>query len=198
VVCVIKVYVKSADGVCFAVAFSGEEILGVTLSSDQKTAVDTIRGSLAAKEPFEVFTQPTQQIGALFAALKEFYDGKTPEYSFILADTDLPIYSQSVLRAVSAIPVGYVASYGAVAKAVGGGARAVGNVMASNLFPLIIPCHRVVKSDFGLGGYGAGGCGIKLELLRREQRGYSEHREINIDKGVLKVFPTETVVKKYC
>jgi len=198
VVCVIEVYVKDVEGIWFAVAFADEEILSVAFGSDQKTAVNTIQSSFAEKEVLEVFTQPLQQFDALFAALREFYDGKSPAHSFILADTDLPIYSQRVLRAVSAIPVGYVASYGAVAKAVGGGARAVGNIMASNSFPLIVPCHRVVKADLKLGGYGVGGLGVKLELLRREQRGYSEPKEINIDKGVLKVFPTETVVKKYC
>jgi len=195
---VIEVYVKDVEGIWFAVAFADEEILSVAFGSDQKTAVNTIQSSFAEKEVLEVFTQPLQQFDALFAALREFYDGKSPAHSFILADTDLPIYSQRVLRAVSAIPVGYVASYGAVAKAVGGGARAVGNIMASNSFPLIVPCHRVVKADLKLGGYGVGGLGVKLELLRREQRGYSEPKEINIDKGVLKVFPTETVVKKYC
>ena len=194
----IGVYVKDVEGIWFAVAFADEEILSVAFGSDQKTAVNTIQSSFAEKEVLEVFTQPLQQFDALFAALREFYDGKSPAHSFILADTDLPIYSQRVLRAVSAIPVGYVASYGAVAKAVGGGARAVGNIMASNSFPLIVPCHRVVKADLKLGGYGVGGLGVKLELLRREQRGYSEPKEINIDKGVLKVFPTETVVKKYC
>ncbi len=194
----IKIYVKDVEGIWFAVAFRDEYILSVAFGSDQKTAVDIIQSSFAGKEALEVFTQPFQQFDALFAALREFYDGKSPTYSFILAETDLPIYSQRVLKAVSAIPVGYVASYGAVAKAVGGGARAVGNIMASNLFPLIVPCHRVVKADLKLGGYGVGGLGVKLELLRHEQRGYSEPKEINIDKGVLKVFPTETVVKKYC
>ena len=197
-VCVIKVYVKNVEGVWFAVAFEDGEIIKLALSSDQKIATDTIRDGFAEKESFEVFTQQLEQFSALFAALKELYDGKTPEYSFISADTNLPVYSQKVLRAVSAIPIGYVTSYGAVAKAVGGGARAVGNIMATNSFPLIVPCHRVIKSDFGLGGYGAGGLGVKLELLKREQRGYSEPKEINIDKGVLKVFPTEIVVKKYC
>ncbi len=70
------------------------------------------------------------------------------------------------------IPLGYVTSYGAIAKAVGGSPRAVGNVMASNPFAPIVPCHRVVKSDLTLGGYG-GGLKVKVELLSREKRGFS-------------------------
>lgn len=160
--------------------------------------MDTIRGNLVDGNPVEMFTQPSRQLSTLFAALRDLYDGKNTNYNFILSDASLPPYSQRVLRAVSAIPTGYVASYGAVAKAVGGGARAVGNVMASNPFPLIVPCHRIVKSDLGLGGYGAGGLGVKLEFLKREQRNYSEPKEIEIGNKMLKVFPTETVVKKYC
>ncbi|MCL2359392.1 MAG: methylated-DNA--[protein]-cysteine S-methyltransferase [Candidatus Bathyarchaeota archaeon] len=194
----IKVYVKYAEGVCFTATLRDKEILRVTLGIDQERAIDTIRSSVTKKEDLEVYMQSSKQVSSLFGALKELYDGKDTTYCFLLADTHLPSYSQRVLSAVSAIPKGYITSYGAVAKAVGGGARAVGNVMAANPFPLIIPCHRVVKSDWGLGGYGAGGLGVKLELLKREQQNYSEPKEIKTNPGVLKVFPTEIVLKKYC
>jgi O-6-methylguanine DNA methyltransferase len=194
----IEVYVDNVGGICFVVAQRGGRILRTTFDNDQKTAVDAMLGKLAGAESVKVFTQSVMQFSALFAALRARYDGKDTNYGFILADTDLPLYSQRVLRAVATIPIGYVASYGAVAKAVGGGARAVGNVMASNPFPLIVPCHRIIKSDLGLGGYGVGGLGVKLEFLNREQRGYSESKEIEMCGGVLKVFPTESVVKKYC
>jgi methylated-DNA-[protein]-cysteine S-methyltransferase len=60
-------------------------------------------------------------------------------------------------------------TYGGVAAMVGvaGGARAVGNVMAGNRFPLVIPCHRVIRSDGTLGGFG-GGLAMKRALLERE------------------------------
>ena len=83
-----------------------------------------------------------------------------------------------------------MASYGSIAKAVGGGPRAVGNVMASNPFAPIVPCHRVVKSDFSLGGYG-GGLKVKLELLSREKRGFSVSKEIEVNGSMLQVFPVE-------
>ena len=196
-VCVIRVYVQEIGGVWFSVALRDGGVLGVNFGGDKKTVGDILRGSFVDRGPVEVFMEPPQQFDALFVALRGLYDGKDVSYCFILADFDLPVYSQRVLRAVSAIPVGYVASYGGVAWAVGGGARAVGNVMAANFLPLIIPCHRVVKSDLGLGGYGVGGLGVKLELLKREQRGYGEVREIERGRGVLRVFPTEAVVKKY-
>ena len=82
-------------------------------------------------------------------------------------------YTQKVLKATAQIPLGYVTSYGSIAKAVGGGPRAVGNVMASNPFAPIVPCHRVVKSDFTLGGYG-GGLKVKFELLVAEKKEASQ------------------------
>ena len=100
-----------------------------------------------------------------------------------------------MLRTVSQIPVGYVASYSGVAHAVGGGARAVGNVMANNPFAPIVPCHRVVTSGLGLGGYG-GGLQVKFEFLKREKRGYAEKRHVAVDDKVLNVFPVELVLEK--
>ena len=46
--------------------------------------------------------------------------------------------------------------------------RAAGQAMARNRFSLIIPCHRVIASDGGLGGYGGGGLGVKAQLLQME------------------------------
>jgi O-6-methylguanine DNA methyltransferase len=99
-----------------------------------------------------------------------------------------------VLKVTSAISVGYVSSYGAIAKAVGGSPRAVGNVMAANPFVPIVPCHRVVKSDFSLGGY-SGGLETKLEFLKREKKGYTSQKKITTNNGCLEVFPVEFVLK---
>ena len=78
-------------------------------------------------------------------------------------------FALSVLLADGKIPRGRVMTYGGLAASVGiaGGARAVGNVMAGNPFPLAIPCHRVVRSDGSLGGFG-GGLSMKRALLAME------------------------------
>jgi hypothetical protein len=55
----------------------------------------------------------------------------------------------------------------------------------------------VVRGDLGLGGYGAGGLKVKLEFLRREKRGYSEPKVVEVCGGQLMVFPVEQVLKKY-
>lgn len=92
---------------------------------------------------------------------------------------DIPIdwslvrgFNQGVLRATAAIPYGEVASYGDVAAAAGSprAARAAGNALAGNPIPIVVPCHRVIHADGGLGGY-TGGLDHKRFLLRLEGAG---------------------------
>ncbi len=70
------------------------------------------------------------------------------------------------------IPYGSVSTYGAIAKKLGikrGGAQAVGQALAKNPFPIIIPCHRVIKSDGTPGGFGgSGSTNLKKRLLAIE------------------------------
>lgn len=85
---------------------------------------------------------------------------------------DLSVFSdfeRAVMLAVSEIPRGRVATYGEVARAISKekAVRAVGNALAKNPYPIIIPCHRVVKSDLSLGGY-SGGAEKKKKLLEKE------------------------------
>jgi len=80
-------------------------------------------------------------------------------------------FEKEVLAALRRIPAGEVRTYGEIARAVGqpGAARAVGAACARNPVPLLIPCHRVVRSDGGLGGYSlTGGVGLKRRLLDAE------------------------------
>jgi len=78
-------------------------------------------------------------------------------------------FQRRVLLETMRIPRGRVTSYGALAEAIRapGAARAVGSALARNPFPLIIPCHRVVKSD-GYAGQFGGGREMKKALLRME------------------------------
>lgn len=80
-----------------------------------------------------------------------------------------PPFQQRVLLAEYGIPRGLVSTYGRIAAHLGvyGGARAVGNALATNPFPIVIPCHRAVRSDGTLGGY-QGGLAVKRALLVQE------------------------------
>ena len=85
--------------------------------------------------------------------------------------SDRTAFQRAVIRQCRRIPRGQVYTYGQLAARAGypGAARAVGNVMASNRVPLIVPCHRVVGSSGKLGGFSAPqGLQMKRRLLRLE------------------------------
>lgn len=82
-----------------------------------------------------------------------------------------PEFHQKVYQRLKKLPAGQTVSYGKLAELIGahGAARAVGHAMATNTIPIIIPCHRVVKSDGSLGNYSAlEGPVSKRELLEME------------------------------
>jgi methylated-DNA-[protein]-cysteine S-methyltransferase len=103
----------------------------------------------------------------IYTQIRDFLTGDAVD--FRLENLDFGIvkgFTRRVLLADGKIPRGRVMTYGGLA-GVTGGARAVGNVMAGNPFPLVIPCHRVVRSGGSLGGFG-GGAEMKKALLMME------------------------------
>jgi O-6-methylguanine DNA methyltransferase len=195
----ISLYAKNIEGVWFGVACDEKKVFSTNFGFNEKSVLQGLLSSI----PFDVSFQQTEKASALsenvIATLKDIYDGKDAVTSFPLSMEHLSDYARKVLPVASLIPVGYASSYGYVAKAAGGGPRAVGNVMASNPFAPIVPCHRVVSSDFTLGGYG-GGYGeslkVKRAFLEREKRGYASNREISVKGKKLHVFPVEFVLRK--
>ncbi len=108
----------------------------------------------------------------LVARLQAFARGAADDFADVPVDLPhLTPFQQSVVRACRQIPPGETQTYAQLAAAAGrpAAARAVGNCMAANPVPLIVPCHRVVPSSGGLGGYSApGGIRTKRRLLEKE------------------------------
>lgn len=88
-------------------------------------------------------------------------------------------FQWQVLSTEKSIPRGQVWTYRQLAIAVGSpmGARAVGNALATNPFPIVIPCHRTIRSDGSLGGY-QGGLEMKRSLLAMEGVSFDERGRI--------------------
>ncbi|MFA5271389.1 MAG: MGMT family protein [Candidatus Omnitrophota bacterium] len=80
-------------------------------------------------------------------------------------------FEKKVLRVTSKIPLGEVRSYKWIAKKVGKpkAYRAVANALHKNPFPLLIPCHRVIKSSQNCGGYALGKA-LKRDLIKLEKK----------------------------
>jgi methylated-DNA-[protein]-cysteine S-methyltransferase len=194
----IGLYIENVEGVWFGIACYGKKVFAVTFASDEKRVLESLLKSLPFNVPFQHSEKTSVFAKRVTALMKNIYDGKGDSDNFSLVTEHLSDYTRSVIETVSLIPTGYVASYGSVARAAGGSPRAVGRVMASNPFPLVVPCHRVVCSDFTLGGYGGGynNVPVKLKILKRESRGYTSKRQIFVDSKKLLLFPVECVLNR--
>jgi methylated-DNA-[protein]-cysteine S-methyltransferase len=101
--------------------------------------------------------------------LDQYFSGSRREFDLQLDWRLIGPFGRRVLRVASAIPYGGVLSYAEVAADAGSprGSRAAGNALGSNPIPIVIPCHRVLRSGGALGGYG-GGLDRKRWLLELE------------------------------
>jgi O-6-methylguanine DNA methyltransferase len=192
----IEIYTQNIEDTWFAVALNKQQIVTSSFGANQQTALNNVLGNVPFNSPFQIFHEPVTSAKNTLATLKNIYDGKEVDENLSLAISHLPAYTKKVLKTTKAIPLGYVTFYGSISKAVGGGPRAVGNIMASNPFAPIVPCHRVVRADFSLGGYGFG-LSAKMRLLTREKRGFSTTKEISVDGESMTVFPVENVLRNF-
>jgi methylated-DNA-[protein]-cysteine S-methyltransferase len=101
--------------------------------------------------------------------LDEYFSGARRTFELPLDWTLIGPFGRRVLRVASAIPYGGVMSYSTVAADAGSprGSRAAGNALGANPIPIVIPCHRVLRTGGALGGY-AGGMERKQWLLELE------------------------------
>ncbi len=103
--------------------------------------------------------------------LTEYLAGERTFFSVPVDLSGVPEFQAKVLAAAARIPYGEVASYSALAEAVGHprAARAVGNALGANPVPVIVPCHRIIRGD-GTWGHYAFGPRMKTALLALERR----------------------------
>lgn len=110
------------------------------------------------------------EINVLLDKIESFLVGEDIRFPLDVVRLDIcSSFQRKVLHAEHSIPRGAVSTYRLIAKHVGTpyGARAVGMALATNPFPFVIPCHRTIRSDGTLGGYG-GGQNMKRTLLEME------------------------------
>ena len=101
--------------------------------------------------------------------LDEYFEGERTRFDIRVDRALLGPFAKKVLGRTARIPYGKVSTYAEVAAAAGSprASRAAGNALARNPIPIVIPCHRVLRSGGGLGGY-AGGLERKTALLELE------------------------------
>ncbi|MEA2032444.1 MAG: MGMT family protein [Euryarchaeota archaeon] len=96
-------------------------------------------------------------------------------------------FQEEVLKLVKQIPKGKLMTYGEIARELTGSvhaARAVGQAVATNPYPVVVPCHRVVRSDGDVGGYSSG-VDKKIRLLSAEGVEIREGKVVNLRETLL-------------
>jgi AraC family transcriptional regulator of adaptative response/methylated-DNA-[protein]-cysteine methyltransferase len=146
------------------VAVTERGVCSVSLGDDEETLVEALR----AEYPQAELARTTDANDRLVDAVVAHIEGKTGVDELPL-DVRATAFQWQVWRALQRIPEGATRSYQAVAAELGrpSAARAVARACASNRIAVLIPCHRVVRGDGGLGGY-RWGMTRKAALLARE------------------------------
>ena len=110
-----------------------------------------------------------RRVATAVRELDQYFAGRRRTFDVPLDWSLVRPYARKVLRATSRIPFGKVSTYREVAGKAGNPAasRAAGNALGSNPIPIVVPCHRVLRTGGGLGGYG-GGLDVKELLLKLE------------------------------
>jgi methylated-DNA-[protein]-cysteine S-methyltransferase len=136
---------------------------------DSGGGVDAVLDDVAARLSPAIVRAPAR-LDAVRRELEEYFEGRRQEFDLAI-DWALvrTAFTVGVLRATAAIPFGATSTYRDVAAAAGSPAafRAAGNALGSNPLPIVVPCHRVLASGGGLGGY-TGGIERKRRLLAIE------------------------------
>ncbi|MFW9950282.1 MAG: methylated-DNA--[protein]-cysteine S-methyltransferase [Candidatus Thorarchaeota archaeon] len=140
------------------------------------------------KKAFDSFEEiklgSSHSITSLNDNIQNLLQGKDVKFELGLLDFSLcQKFQNEVLLAEFEVPKGYVSTYKRIATHIGkpNATRAVGNVLAHNPFPLIIPCHRVIKSNGELGEY-QGGFVMKRTLLELEGIEFSDSGKVVTNK----------------
>lgn len=143
-------------------------ILTIEGNEQAVTRIDLPGTRPTSKSSQRASREVSRPVTSAVRQLEEYFAGERREF-------DLPIelrgttFQQEVWLALAEIPYGKTVSYAELAKMVGrpGAYRAVGQANGSNPIPIVLPCHRVVASGGGIGGYG-GGLTMKRRLLALE------------------------------
>jgi methylated-DNA-[protein]-cysteine S-methyltransferase len=156
-------------GVIWTTTFGSPKVVRVFLSKSDFPAEDQVLRLYPNSKKASC-----AEIDLIAFSIRAFLEGESIVIPLEVADLDLcSPFQKSVLRAEWQIPHGSVSTYQLLAAYLGKpkGARAVGNALANNPFPIIVPCHRAIRSDLHLGGY-QGGLEMKRALLIKEGIGF--------------------------
>jgi O-6-methylguanine DNA methyltransferase len=149
--------------VWFAAGEAGLKFLLLRYFNDRRV-VQELKKTRGAK-----LVRDDKALKSFAGQLRRYFDGHKATFD---VELDLSIgtpFQQAVWKAVRKVPYGTLVSYKKVAQEPGNAraARAVGNALGANPIPIVVPCHRIIRKDGGLGGF-TGGIRWKKKLIELE------------------------------
>jgi methylated-DNA-[protein]-cysteine S-methyltransferase len=140
----------------------------VELGYEADKELDFMLERLATKVSPRVLEAPAR-LDPVRRELEEYFEGKRLDFDIPLDWSLTKGFTRRVLRATAKVPYGQVSTYRQVATKAGNerAVRAAGNALGANPIPIVVPCHRILRTGGSLGGYG-GGVPRKEFLLRLE------------------------------
>jgi methylated-DNA-[protein]-cysteine S-methyltransferase len=162
-------FFETAIGTC-GIVWSADGIAGVSLPEEQEKL---LRSRFAARYPNAEEALPPPAIAAAIARIKTLLRGEPDDLGDIVLDeTGLPAFNKRVYDIARRISPGATRTYGEIARELGDPllAREVGQALARNPYPIIVPCHRVLAANGKTGGFSAtGGIQTKFRMLAIER-----------------------------
>ena len=160
---------QTARGFC-AIAWSADGVTRFQLPADSAEAAARL---LARRAPGAAPGEPAGAVAAAVAEAERHFLGERTDFSGVPLDLgETGAFFARIYEALRRVGWGRTTTYGALAKEVGAppeAARDVGEAMARNPAPLIIPCHRVLAAGGRIGGFSApGGAATKIRMLELE------------------------------
>jgi methylated-DNA-[protein]-cysteine S-methyltransferase len=160
---------ETARGFC-GIAWNDVGITGLRLPTKTAEAMSRI---LLRQLPDAMPDEPPPAIGDVVDAVKRYFAGEAVDFSAVTLDlAEQAAFFKQIYAAARRVGWGYTTTYGTLAKELGAGpeaAKDVGQAMAKNPVPLIIPCHRVLAAGGKIGGFSApGGAATKRHMLELE------------------------------
>jgi O-6-methylguanine DNA methyltransferase len=196
---IVSLWTREIHNTWFGLAEFDYALVATSVAAAQDEALHSLIKCLPSHAPYiqghgeSIFADETAR---MLAAIES---GDESNKRFSIAKRFIPEPAASVFRLAASIPLGYACSYGRIAAKAGTIAREVGRLMANNpLYPLV-PCHRVVGSDYSLVGYRGKSSGPdlddKLARLKAEARGFRDDHALTEAEGLV-VFPVERVIER--
>jgi methylated-DNA-[protein]-cysteine S-methyltransferase len=157
-----------------AIAWGERGVTGVELPHFDTAKV---RAELKRRSPASVEAPPPPEIQRAIDAMTSLLQGESADLSSVELDLEgVPAFERRVYQTARSVPAGATITYGELASRLGDArlAREVGQALARNPFPLVVPCHRVIAAGGKLGGFSArGGQRTKQRLLAIERANVS-------------------------